>query len=304
MPLNDLPCAALDTSSVENALSGMSLICCSRSRLHCATSGRRALIRIWEQFGNNSALGRRDAALDAIVRAGRLSGGSHMAIAARGHVLATMGREREVREVLRTLEYGSAERYVPPTGLALVYAGLGERARAFEWLEKAYTKQDVNLVFLPVDPRWDAYRDDPRFVDLVARCGFRRAVRLNCARTVPAAIRGAPNPANATHDEHERLIDLFRSARVSCAENAGPQSRENHRGWPCKASIPGSNPGGASKIRLVYSGYMGDGSEDMGNTVGPNGILDRFQPTRLVVKVSQVVVHEGDEPDALVDGEL
>jgi hypothetical protein len=55
MPLNDLPCAALDSSSVENALSGMSLICCSRSRLHCATSGRRALIRIWEQFGNNSA---------------------------------------------------------------------------------------------------------------------------------------------------------------------------------------------------------------------------------------------------------
>ena len=55
MPLNDLPCAALDSSSVENALSGMSLIWCSRSRLHCATSGRRALIRIWEQFGNNSA---------------------------------------------------------------------------------------------------------------------------------------------------------------------------------------------------------------------------------------------------------
>ena len=55
MPLNDLPCAALDSSSVENALSGMSLICCSRSRLHCATSGRRAPIRIWEQFGNNNA---------------------------------------------------------------------------------------------------------------------------------------------------------------------------------------------------------------------------------------------------------
>ena len=47
-----------------------------------------------------------------------------------------MGREREAREVLRTLEYGSAERYVPGTGLALVNAGLGERARAFEWLEK------------------------------------------------------------------------------------------------------------------------------------------------------------------------
>jgi TolB-like protein/Flp pilus assembly protein TadD len=122
-------------------------------------------------------LGRRDAALDAIMRAGRLSG-SHMAIAVRGYVLATTGREREAREVLRTLEQGSRERYVPATGLALVHAGLGERARAFEWLEDAYARRDVNLVFLPVDPRWDAYRDDPRFVDLVARCGFRRDTTL------------------------------------------------------------------------------------------------------------------------------
>jgi TolB-like protein/DNA-binding winged helix-turn-helix (wHTH) protein/Flp pilus assembly protein TadD len=119
-------------------------------------------------------LGRRDAALDAIVRAGALSGGSHMAIAVRGHVLATMGREREAREVLRALEQGSREGYVPSTGPALVYAGLGERARMFEWLEKAYAVQDVNLVFLSVDPRWDVYRDDPRFVALLARCGFRR----------------------------------------------------------------------------------------------------------------------------------
>jgi hypothetical protein len=58
-----------------------------------------------------------------------------------------------------------------------VHAGLGEHDRAFEWLEKAYTARDVHLAFLHVDPRWDAYRSDPRFVDLVARCGFRRAVR-------------------------------------------------------------------------------------------------------------------------------
>jgi TolB-like protein/DNA-binding winged helix-turn-helix (wHTH) protein/tetratricopeptide (TPR) repeat protein len=122
-------------------------------------------------------LGGRDAALDAIVRAGRFSGGSHMALAVRGHVLATMGRDREARDVLRTLEHGLAERYVPPTGLALVYAGLGERGRALEWLEKAYIARDVHLAFLPVDPRWDAYRAEPRFLALVARCGFKPVVR-------------------------------------------------------------------------------------------------------------------------------
>ena len=131
-------------------------------------------------------LGRRDTALDALTRAGRLAGGNHMTIAARGYLLATLGRHSEAREVLRMLEQGSHEGYVPPTGLALVYAGLGERDRAFEWLEKARTKQDVNLVFLPVDPRWDAIRDDPRFVALVARCGFRRDTTLGLS-TEPKA---------------------------------------------------------------------------------------------------------------------
>ena len=101
-----------------------------------------------------------------------------MTIAARGYLLASLGRDSEAREVLRTLEQRSREGYVPSTGLALVHAGLGERDRAFEWLEKASTARDVHLAFLPVDPRWDAYRADPRFLALVARCGFRRDTTL------------------------------------------------------------------------------------------------------------------------------
>ena len=119
-------------------------------------------------------LGQPDAALAALERAGRLSRGSHMTIASKGHLLAALGRTDEAREVVRTLEEGSRERYVPPVALALVYAGLGECARAFEWLEKAYGAHDAHLAFLPVDPRWAAYRADPRFVDLIERCGFTR----------------------------------------------------------------------------------------------------------------------------------
>jgi len=53
-----------------------------------------------------------------------------------------------------------------------VYAGLGQRTAMFESLEKAYAVRDVNLIYLPVDMKWDPYRADPRFADLVARCGF------------------------------------------------------------------------------------------------------------------------------------
>jgi len=28
------------------------------------------------------------------------------------------------------------------------------------------------LIFLPVDPRWDDYRSDPRFDAVLTRCGF------------------------------------------------------------------------------------------------------------------------------------
>jgi hypothetical protein len=44
-------------------------------------------------------------------------------------------------------------------------------------LDRAYEARDVHLVFLPVDPRWDAYRSDPRFGALVERCGFAKGER-------------------------------------------------------------------------------------------------------------------------------
>ena len=56
--------------------------------------------------------------------------------------------------------------------MALVQAGLGERDDVFEWLDKAYAARDVHLIFLTVDPKWDAYRADARFGALLVRCGF------------------------------------------------------------------------------------------------------------------------------------
>jgi hypothetical protein len=51
---------------------------------------------------------------------------------------------------------------------ALVHAGLRDREAMFGWLGKAYTAHDVHLLFLPADPKWDRYRADQRFADLLA----------------------------------------------------------------------------------------------------------------------------------------
>jgi len=121
-------------------------------------------------------LGEYDAALEKLGAAVRLSNGNSKAISLRGYVFAKLGRIAEAREALNILETVSRERYIPPYARALVYAGLGERDNAVEWLERARAARDVHLIFLPADAKWDAMRSDARFAALLRRCEFANAL--------------------------------------------------------------------------------------------------------------------------------
>ena len=59
----------------------------------------------------------------------------------------------------------------PPTTSPLVHAGLGEKDRAFEWLERAYQERSTVLAYLRLDPRLAPLRSDPRFSALLRRVG-------------------------------------------------------------------------------------------------------------------------------------
>ncbi len=52
-----------------------------------------------------------------------------------------------------------------------IYVGLGEKDKAFEWLEKAYEDRSIGSSFagIKVDPVFDPLRSDPRFADLLRR---------------------------------------------------------------------------------------------------------------------------------------
>ncbi len=93
-------------------------------------------------------------------------------IAIIGYVYASAGRRDEARKVLGQLEELSKRKYVPPFFVAIIYVGLGEKDRAFEWLEKAYQERNPNLVNLKVQPKFDAIRSDPRYADLLRRVGL------------------------------------------------------------------------------------------------------------------------------------
>jgi serine/threonine protein kinase len=57
-------------------------------------------------------------------------------------------------------------------GLAVIFASLGDREQAFEWLEKSYQERDAFLVFLPILPEFRNLHGDPRFADLLRRIGL------------------------------------------------------------------------------------------------------------------------------------
>jgi TolB-like protein/Tfp pilus assembly protein PilF/tRNA A-37 threonylcarbamoyl transferase component Bud32 len=56
--------------------------------------------------------------------------------------------------------------------LAMIYAQLGDKDRAFAELEKAYRKHPRLLNYLKVDSIWDPLRSDPRFADMMRRIGL------------------------------------------------------------------------------------------------------------------------------------
>jgi serine/threonine-protein kinase len=110
-----------------------------------------------------------DEAIAELNKAREFSGGNTETISLLGYALAISGKREPARATLNELHRLSAERYVPPYNIAMVYCGLDESDEALAWLEKAYDERDVRLTFIKVDPKWDKLRSDSRFAALSNR---------------------------------------------------------------------------------------------------------------------------------------
>jgi TolB-like protein/cytochrome c-type biogenesis protein CcmH/NrfG len=62
--------------------------------------------------------------------------------------------------------------YVSPYGIAQLYADLGDKEHAFEWLNTAYQEHDTGLTSLRTDFTLDSLRSDPRYAELVRKVGL------------------------------------------------------------------------------------------------------------------------------------
>ena len=54
-----------------------------------------------------------------------------------------------------------------------VYAQMGDKDKAFEYVEKTFQRREHWMVYIEVDPRFDTIRDDPRFQKMVKRVDLR-----------------------------------------------------------------------------------------------------------------------------------
>ena len=62
--------------------------------------------------------------------------------------------------------------YISPYGIASLYADLGNKEHAFEWLNTAYQEHGHLLYGLRTDFAFDSLRSDPRYAELVRKIGL------------------------------------------------------------------------------------------------------------------------------------
>ncbi len=128
---------------------------------------RRILEEVYAHMGKQKeAVAEREKALS-------LSGGPELA-ASIEEDFTKSGYKGVLQSWLEGLTELSKHSYVSSYSIAESYMRMGEKQKAFEWLEKAYEEHDSGLVSLAVEPMFESIRPDPRFKEIVRRMKLSR----------------------------------------------------------------------------------------------------------------------------------
>lgn len=90
-----------------------------------------------------------------------------------GWLYAIAGKKDKAYEFLAELEKRSKKGYASSFWTALIYLGLGEMDKTFEWFEKAFKERDGNMIyFTTVHQLFDPIRSDTRYKQLLMKMGL------------------------------------------------------------------------------------------------------------------------------------
>jgi TolB-like protein/DNA-binding winged helix-turn-helix (wHTH) protein len=143
-------------------------------------TGRKAVAsnpNEWTQHANLGAgfegTGKLPEAIAEFQIAVELSDGDQDATASLAHAYAMFGRRAEAKKILRDLERRSKTGNISPYSIATIYAGLGDKDKSLEFLERAFREKSLDASWhLKADRRLDNLRSDPRFQELLHRARF------------------------------------------------------------------------------------------------------------------------------------
>ena len=123
-----------------------------------------------------AALGRYDEAITKLEKSRQFSKDRGVritvALSRLGYGYGVAGRRKDALAILKELQEVSTSRHVPPSHFAVVYIGIGDKDRAFEWLNKGFKERSYEMALLRSDPRFDSLRNDPRFQNLIEGMKF------------------------------------------------------------------------------------------------------------------------------------
>lgn len=114
-------------------------------------------------------------AMAELLTALRVGGKKQLATAVERKYLSSgypEAKQAFLRGDLRETQQRARNGFLQAYWIAADHALLGEKNKAFEWLEKAFQERDVGMVYLKVDDTFEALRSDPRFQDFVRRMGL------------------------------------------------------------------------------------------------------------------------------------
>ncbi|MFN7935518.1 MAG: winged helix-turn-helix domain-containing protein [Bryobacteraceae bacterium] len=141
--------------------------CRSAIELHSGNPfGHWILARVYDACGEyNKAVGEAREAMT-------LSKESLQFASQLGYACARTGDHVAACRIADELVSTSKKKYVSPYLIAMIYVGLGDRVRAFEWLGKSLMERSARMSEL-LDPPFDGLRTDRRFERLTRGVGLR-----------------------------------------------------------------------------------------------------------------------------------
>jgi TolB-like protein/cytochrome c-type biogenesis protein CcmH/NrfG len=89
-----------------------------------------------------------------------------------GYLYGKAGKRDVALKILEEFLEQSKRGYISPYYIAYVYAGLGDKDKVFEWLDKAYDLRDLVQWLIKVDSIFDDLHSDPRWTEQMKKRGL------------------------------------------------------------------------------------------------------------------------------------